>query len=114
MRRVVKSDATFFLDGAEDGGFEAGEGEVEGVFCFGVGEGVFFRVAGFGGGGDGGAAGVGEAEDFGDFVEAFADGVVEGGADDVEVVVAGHADDLGVAAGDDEGEEGKFWCFFGF
>ena len=37
---------------------------------------VFIWVAGFGGVGDGGAAGVGEAEDFGDFVEAFADSVV--------------------------------------
>ena len=99
MRWVVEADATFFLDGAKDSGFEAGEGEVEGVFCFWVGEVVFFWVAGFGGARDGGAAGVGEAEDFGDFVEAFADGVVQRRADDVEFVVGGHADDLGEAAG---------------
>ena len=37
---------------------------------------VFIWVAGFGGVGDGRAAGVGEAEDFGDFVEAFTDSVV--------------------------------------
>ena len=52
---------------------------------------------------DAGAAGVGEAEDFGGFVEGFADGVVEGGADDFEGVVALHVDELSVAAGDYEG-----------
>jgi len=99
---VVETYTTFFLNGAEDGGFKAGEREVEGVFGLWVGEGVFFRVAVLGGCGDGGAARVGEAEDFGDFVETFTDGVVQGCADDFEVVVAGHADDLGVAAGNYE------------
>ena len=84
-------NAEVFLDGAEDGGFEAGEGKVE-VGHFGVGEGVFFWVTGFGGFTDGGAAGVGKTEDFGDFVEAFADGVVVGGADNLEVVVVFHVD----------------------
>ena len=109
MGWVADGDAAFFLNGAEDGGFEAGEGEVETV-DFGVGEAIFVGVAFFCGLSDGGAAGVGEAEDFGDFVEAFADGVVQSGADDVEVVVLGHADDLSVAAGDDESQKREGRC----
>ena len=76
-----------------------------------MGEFVFVFVAFEGGLRDGGAAGVGEAEDFGDFVEAFADGVVASGADDLEVAVAGHFDDLGVATGDYKSKEREFWCF---
>ncbi len=102
MGGVVESDAAFFLNLSQDGGFEAREREVEGVFRFGVGERVFFWGALFCGLGDGGAAGVGETEDFGDFVETFADGVVESSADDLEVVMFSHADDLGVAAGNYE------------
>ena len=67
------------------------------------------RVAFCGGFGDGRATRVGEAEDFGDFVEPLADGVVAGGADDFEVIMALHVDDLGVATGDDGGEKRKFW-----
>ena len=65
------------------------------------------RVAFCGCGSDGGAAGVGEAEEFGYFVEDFADGVVAGGADDIEMVVVGHVDELGVTTGDYEGYEGE-------
>ena len=92
------------LDGAEDGSLEPGEGEVERV-DLGVGERVFGWVAGEGTLSNIGAAGVGEAEDFGDFVETFTDGVVTSGADNFEMVVFGHVDDLGVAAGDDEGKQ---------
>ena len=113
MRGVVDVDATFFLNGAEDGGFKAGEGEVE-AGDLGVGEVIFFGVAFGCGSGDGGAAGVGETEDFGDFVEAFADGVVQGGADDVEVVVLLHFDDLGVAAGNYKGQKRELGSLFGF
>ena len=73
----------------------------------GVGEGGARAVAREGGGGDGGTTWVGEAEDFSDLVETFADGVVEGGADNLEGVGRGHVDELGVAARDDEGEEGE-------
>ena len=66
-----------------------------------MGETIFFGVALFGFFRDGGAAWVGETEDFGDFVERFADGVVGRCADDFEVVMAGHFYYLGVAAGDD-------------
>lgn len=89
------------MDGAEDGGLEAGEREVE-VINLWMWERVFSRVTIESGLGDGRAARVGKAEDLGDFVEAFTDGVVAGGADDVELVMGRHVDDLGVAAGDDE------------
>lgn len=94
-------ESAFFLDGTEHGGFESREGKIE-IWDFGVGKFVGVRVAIFGAFGDGGAAGVGKAENFGDFVETFADGVVAGGADDLELVVGGHEDDLGVATRDDE------------
>ena len=67
-----------------------------------MGKGVFLWVALLGGFGNRGATGIGKTEDFGDFVEAFADGVVESGADDFKLVVGGHVDYLSVAAGDDQ------------
>ena len=69
---------------------------------------VFFRVAVLGGSRDGWAARVGQAENFGGLVETFADGVVARGADDFEVVVTLHVDDLGVTAGNDGGEKWEF------
>lgn len=92
------------LDGAEDGGLEAGERKIEAINLR-MWERVFSRVTIESGLSDRGAARVGKAEDLGDFVEAFTDGVVAGGADDVELIMSGHVDDLGVAAGDDEGEK---------
>ncbi len=70
-----------------------------------MGKRILLRIAVFSTSGDSGTARVGKAEDLGDFVETFADGVVAGGADDFEMVVGGHVEDLGVAAGDNEGEE---------
>ncbi len=99
------------MNGAENGGFETGEGEIEAV-DFGVGKGILLGIAVPRTNGDGGSAGVGQAEDFGDFVETFADSVVAGGADDFEMVMGGHVEDLGVAAGDDKSEKRKFWCLF--
>ena len=64
-------------------------------------------IAEFGSLGDSRAARVGEAEDFGDFIEGFADGVILGLPDEVVVAVGAEVDELGVAAGDDEGEEGE-------
>ncbi len=69
---------------------------------------IFFGVAGFSGVSDRGAARIGETEDFGDFIESFADGVVESGTDDFERVRGGHIEELGVAAGDDKGKNGEF------
>jgi len=117
---------------AADGGFDAAEREVEtggvfvvfedrfaGEFGSGVAGGLGFDLGegerdGFGVavGGEGvhpGAAGVGKAEELGDFVVGFARGVVEGFAD-VAIVpgVAGFCGEVevGMAAADDEGEEG--------
>lgn len=94
------------LGGAEDGGFETRKGKVKTV-DFGVREGVFVAVAMFGDLADLRAAWVGETEDFGDFVETFADGVISGGADDVEMVVFCHVNELSVATGNNGGEERK-------
>lgn len=54
-----------------------------------------------------GTTGVGEAEDFGDFVKTFTDGVIAGGADNFEMIVAGHIDNLSVPARDDKGKKGE-------
>ena len=130
---------------AEDGGFDAGEGEVEAggrlksrslhcgsafgrddrhrcgfgrdrafgraVFDGREGEGDGAGVAVGGEAIDPGAAGVAEAEELGDLVEGFAGGVVDGAAD-VAVVPGASLPcllvsevEVGVASGDDEGEE---------
>jgi len=82
-------------------GLNGGEGEGDGAGVAVGGEAV-----------DPGAAGVAEAEEFGDLVEGFAGGVVDGAAD-----VAVHPSlaflcseiKVGVASGDDEGEDGGGW-----
>lgn len=99
MRWIGNWDADLFLNGAEYGGFEAGKGKVK-IFNLGVGKVVFSRVAVFGGFGNRRPAWVGKTKDFGDFIEAFADGIVVSGADDFEVIMLGHSDDLGVTARD--------------
>ena len=114
------------FDVAEDGGLDAAEGEVEGRlsvrwpccwraliadfgFDLGEGEGDGAGVAVGGEGVDPGAAGVAEAEELGHLVVGFAGGVVYGAAY-VAVVPAVSRPwcgeiEVGVAAGDDEGEE---------
>ena len=93
----------------------AGEARVRKMILVGVAGGDFkggavgFGDVAVGGGGNVGTARVGKTEDFGDLIEAFADGVVAGGADNVEMVVFGHIDNLGVTATDDEGEKGEAW-----
>ncbi len=69
-----------------------------------MGKGVFGWVALLGAFGDGGAARIGKTKDFGDFVEAFADGVVASGTNNLEMIMLRHVDNLGVAAGDDKGK----------
>ena len=73
------------------------------------GEGHGVRVADAGEGVDPGAAGIAEAEELGDLVVGFAGGVVDGAADEgVGPGAVGGAGEIemGVAAGDDEGEGG--------
>lgn len=94
------------LGGAENGGFETGKRKIKTV-NFGVREGVFVAVAMFGDLADLRAAWVGEAKDFGDFVETFTDGVISGGADDVEMVMFCHINELSVATGNNGCEERK-------
>ena len=53
-----------------------------------------------------------KAENFGDFIEAFTDGIITGRGDDFEMVVMFHADDLSMAARNDQGKEWKL-RFFG-
>lgn len=74
---------------------------------FGVGERIFVAVASLAEFGDGGTAWIGKTENFGDFIKTFADGIVFGGADDFKIGVGGHADELGVAARNKEGENGE-------
>jgi len=88
-----------------DGGFQPAEAEVQGrVVAQRPGEVESVGLAAFGELIDDGSAGVGEAEQFGGFVEALAGGVIESGAEDDVVKRAGDVDEQGVAAADDEGD----------
>ena len=62
------------MNGAEDGGFETRKGEVK-ILDSRVGEFVFIGVSLFGCFSNRWTTRIWETEDFGDFVEAFADGV---------------------------------------
>ena len=73
---------------AEDGGLEAAEAEIEGIALhFGEGKANRARIAERSQFVDDRAAGIAEAEEFGDLVEGFAGGVVAGLA---EQAVAGN------------------------
>ena len=93
--------------------FEAREREVQ-FIDFWVREFVFITIAIFGSVRNGWATRVGKTKDFGDLVEAFADGIVVGGADNFEIVVGGHVKNLGMAAGNDEREQRKLWVLLLF
>lgn len=97
--------------------FEAGElvgagggGRVEGILFVGaaLGKGEGLEVAAVFHVGDGGQDFGGE-DVAGGVVEEVSQGDVEGGRDDVVVGQGLGVDELGVAAGDEEGEEGEFW-----
>ncbi len=108
MARGSDREVKFLLDGAENSGFKAAEREVE-VADLRDWKVIFVLVASFGGFSDRWAARVGEAENFGDLVETFANGVVASSADDIEMVVTLHVDDLSVAARNNGGEKREFW-----
>ena len=108
VARSSDREAEFFLDGAENGSFEATKGEIEVTNVWNW-ELVAVRIALFGGFGDGWATRVGEAKDLSDLVEAFADGVIASSADDFEVVVFFHVNNLGVAARNNGSKKWKFW-----
>ena len=95
------------MDGTQNGGFETAKREVETVDFWNwklVSVGIAFEC----GASNSGATWVGETENFGDFIENFADGIVASAADDMKVVVVLHIYNLRMAAGNDEGEERKF------
>ena len=95
------------MDGTQNGGFETAKREVETVDFWNwklVSVGIAFEC----GASNSGATWVGETENFGDFIENFADGVIASATDDMKVVVALHIYNLRMAAGNDEGEERKF------
>ena len=108
MRWGSNWQTKFFLDRAQHGGFEAAKGKIELVY-FWYGQFVSVWIARFCCFGDGGAARVGEAKYFCDFVETFADCVVARSANNFKVVVAVHVDKLRVASGYDGGYKGEFW-----
>ena len=60
------------------------------------------------------SAGIAEAHDLGTFVHGFARGIVDGLAEDFHLVVAVHADDLGVASAHEQAEEGVGRGGYGF
>ena len=95
------------MDGAKDGGFETAERKVETV-DFWHRKLIGFCVAFERGASNSRTTWVGKSENFGDFIENFADGIVASAADDMKVVVALHIYNLCMAAGNDEGEERKF------
>ena len=107
MRWRSDGKITVFLDGAKDGGFETTEREVETV-DFWHRKLIGFFVAFECGASNSGATWVGKSENFGDFIENFADGVIASATDDMKVVVVLHIYNLRMAAGNDEGEERKF------
>ena len=57
------------------------------------------------------AARIGKAKNFGDFIKTFTDSIITGRGDNFKMIVSGHADDLSVAARNDEGKERKFRFF---
>ena len=96
-----------FLDGAKNGSLETTERKIK-LVDFRDGEVIFMRIASLGGSGNGGAAWVGKTENFGDFIETFANGVIAGSANNFEIVVTLHIYNLGVTARNDGSEEGEF------
>jgi hypothetical protein len=98
------------VDVVEDGGLEAGEGEVEGVVAEEAsGEGDGLGVALGGEAVEDRPARVAQTQECGDLVVGLADGVVDGGADQFDVEPVAEVVEGGVSAGADEayGGEGR-------
>ena len=95
----------------KEGGFETGERKIERIGEW-VRESKTMRITRFSELGNSRATRIRKAENFGDFIEAFTDGIVTGRGDDFEMIVMFHADDLSMAAGNNESKERKF-RFFG-
>ncbi len=99
------------MDSAKEGGFETGERKIERIGEW-VRKSKAMRITRFSEIGDSWAAWIGKTKNFGDFIKTFTDGIVASRGDDFKMIMGRHADDLGMATRNDEGEEGKF-RFFG-
>ena len=75
-----------------------------------MGEMILLRVASFGDFGDRWATWVGKTENFGDFIKAFSDSIIFGGADNLKLLMSGHFNNLSVPTRNNEGKEGKRGC----
>lgn len=96
--------------GVEEAGFESAEAVIEaGNVGFGEVEGAGISLGGKSV--NVWAAGVREAHDFGALVEGLAGSVVDGFAEDFHVARPFNPDNLGVTAGNQQAEEGKFGDF---
>ena len=113
MRRKSEVFTYFTLHGSQNGCLEAGEGKIVLAGELGDGQVKGLGITEFGCFGDGRAARVGQANDFGNLVERLADGVVLGLADELVIAVILKENELRMPARDDEGEEGEgglvFW-----
>ena len=99
------------MDGTKEGGFETGERKIERIGEW-VRKSKTMRITRFSEMGNSWAARIGKAKNFGDFIETFTDSIITGRGDDFEMIVMFHADDLSMAAGNNESKERKF-RFFG-
>ena len=91
----------------QHGGLEAGEADVVLALHMRHRQTVGFRVAGLGGVGDAGTAGIGQAQRPGHLVKGLAGGVVHRVAEDVVMGVVLYLHDVAVSAGRHKAEEGR-------
>ena len=92
------------LNSAQDGSFKTGKGKIK-LGNLRMRKFVLVAITSESKLGNSGPTGIGKTEDFRNLIKTFADGVVASGADNFEVIVVGHMDDLGVTAGDDKSQE---------
>ena len=98
------------MDGAKEGGFETRKRKVEGIGEW-VRKNKAMRIARFGETGNSWTAWIGKTKNFGDFIKTFTDGIIASRGDNFKMIVGRHADDLSMAARNDQGKEGKFGFF---
>ena len=101
MRRKGEVFAYFALNGPQNGCLEAKEGKIVLAGELGDGQVKGAGIAELGRLGNGRAARVGQANDFGDLVERLADGIVLGLTDELIVAVVLEQDELRMPARDD-------------
>ncbi len=107
VRRKSEVFAHLALNGPQNGCLKPREGKIVLASELGDGQVKGAGITEFGCFGDGRAARVGQANDFGDLVKRLANGVILGLANELVVAVILKQDKLRVTARDDEGEEGE-------